>query len=302
MELMDLSGCVCVVTGANSGIGKETCKGLRRQGARVVMVCRDEERGRAAQRDIEAAAPNGDATGGTDLLLADLALQRDVRALAEETEATYDRLDVLVHNAGIYNGQREITEDGIEKTFAVNHLAPFLLTHLLLDRLKETARAAGEARVVTVGSEAHRGVRFDFDDVHGEDGYSGIHAYGQSKLANVLFTHELARRLRGTHVLANCVHPGVVATNIWRGSDWLSRIARLFSWFYKSPAKGARPVLHVAASPETSDVTGHYFKEMEIANPSPAAFDEKAAARLWRLSCRLTGLPEPAGQADEDDL
>ena len=301
MDLKDLSGCVCAVTGANSGIGKATCKVLRRQGARVVMVCRNEERGRKAQRDIEAAASDI-ASGGTDLLLADLAVQRDVRALGDEIETTYDRLDVLVHNAGIYNGHREMTKDGVEKTFAVNHLAPFLLTHLLLDRVKETAQAVGEARIVTVGSEAHRGVRFDFDDVHGEDGYSGIHAYGQSKLANVLFTHELARRLRGTDVLANCVHPGVVATNIWRGSDWLSRIARLFSWFYKSPSKGAEPVLYVAASPETGDVTGHYFKEKEIANPSPAAFDEKAAARLWHLSCRLTGLPEPTGQTNEDDL
>ena len=297
MTLKDLTGHVCVVTGANSGIGKEVCRGLVRQGARVVMVCRNEKRGRDAQAEIEADAREG---GSTDLQRADLAVQDDVKDLAARLVSTYDRLDVLVNNAGLYSGRREMTVDGVEKTFAVNHLAPFLLTHLVLDRMKETAEEVGEARIVNVGSEAHRGARIDFDDIHGEEEYSGIQAYGQSKLANVLFTHELARRVQGTGVLVNCVHPGVVATNIWRGSDWLSRLARLFKWFYKSPEDGARPVLLLAASPKTADATGQYFREMERTNPSTAAFDEKIAARLWRLSLELTGLPEPTGDVEEE--
>jgi NAD(P)-dependent dehydrogenase (short-subunit alcohol dehydrogenase family) len=301
MNLKDLSGHVCVVTGANSGIGKETCTGLVRQGARVAMVCRSEERGRKAQEDVEseAASYDGITPGTTDLLLADLAVQEEVRALGDEITERYDRLDVLVNNAGLFNGKREVTDDGVEKTFAVNHLAPFLLTHRVADLLKQTAEAEGEARIVNVGSEAHRGVRINFDDVNAEEEYSGLQAYGQSKLANVLFTHELSRRLHDSGVLANCVHPGVVATHIWRGADWLSRIGRLFKWFYKSPAEGAEPVLYVAASPELGDVTGQYFKEMKRVNPSPAAFDEKTAARLWRLSRELTGLHE---STEEEEL
>jgi NAD(P)-dependent dehydrogenase (short-subunit alcohol dehydrogenase family) len=297
MTLKDLSGHVCVVTGANSGIGKETCRGLVRQGARVVMVCRSQDRGRTAQSDIEASARNG---GTTDLHRADLADSSQVHDLGARLTEAYDRIDVLVNNAGIYNGTRETTIEGVEKTLAVNHLAPFLLTHLLRDRLEQTARAEGQARIVNVGSEAHRGARIDFNDLQGEDEYSGIQAYGQSKLANVLFTHELSRRLRDTGVLVNCVHPGIVATNIWRGSDWLSRLARLFKWFYKSAEEGAQPVLHLAASPDLDGVTGQYFREMDRVNPSTAAFDEKAAARLWRASLELTGLPEPTGDVEEE--
>lgn len=302
-EQTDLHEKVCIVTGANSGIGKETAKELARRGATVVMICRDEARGRDAQEEIEAAAfqaaPSREDT--VDLYVTDLAVQEEVRALAEQLRADYHRIDVLVNNAGVFLEKREETPDGIEVTFAVNHLAPFLLTHLLLPRLKETAGRVGEARVVTVSSEAHRGAQINFDDINAEKGYNPLHAYAQSKLANILFTHELARRLRGEGVVVNAVHPGVVNTNIWRGPGWISRIARLFAWLYKRPEEGAQSVVYVATSPEAADVTGQYFKEREVVNPSPEAYDEKAAARLWRLSREMTGLA-PEKESREDDL
>jgi NAD(P)-dependent dehydrogenase (short-subunit alcohol dehydrogenase family) len=300
-ELKDMHDTVCVVTGANSGIGKATATELARLGARVVMVCRDKARGRDAQAEIRAAAelahPSREDT--VDLLIADLSVQEEVYHLGETIRADYDRLDVLVNNAGVFRETREETADGIEITFAVNHLAPFLLTHLVLPRLKDTAGRAGEARVVTVSSEAHRGASIDFDDINAEQGYNALQAYGQSKLANILFTHELARRLRGEGVLVNAVHPGVVNTNIWRGSGWISRIARLFSWLYKRPEEGAHSVVYLAASPEVEE-TGQYFKETEIVNPSPEAYDEKAAARLWRVSRKMTGLVGEEGEQHEE--
>ncbi|PEN12593.1 retinol dehydrogenase [Longibacter salinarum] len=286
MKLKDLTGHVCIVTGANSGIGKATALGLATQGARVAMVCRSERRGAQAREEILAACGHD----RVDLHLADLSLQSDVRALGERLDASYNRIDVLVNNAGVFMGERIETGDGMETTLAVNHLAPFLLTHILIDTMIDTARSHGEARIVNVGSEAHRGARIDFDDLHGESSYSGFRAYGQSKLANMLFTHELARRLHGTGVSANCVHPGVVSTNIWRGSDWLSRVARFFSWFYDSPETGAEGPLYLAASPDVNGVTGQYFNGTEKAKPAIAAFNEKTAARLWRKSRALTGM------------
>jgi NAD(P)-dependent dehydrogenase (short-subunit alcohol dehydrogenase family) len=297
--LRDMYGTVCVVTGANSGIGKETAKELARLGARVVMVCRDESRGREAREEIQAAAFQAAPSHGdtVDLHLADLAVQEEVYALGETLRADYERLDVLVNNAGVFPEERKETVDAIEATFAINHLAPFLLTHLVLPRLQETAGRAGEARVVTVSSEAHRGYSIDFDDINAEESYSPLQAYGQSKLANILFTHELARRLRDKGVLVNAVHPGVVNTNIWRGSGWFSRLARLFAWLYKRPEEGAQSVVYLAASPEV-ERTGQYFNETEIVNPSPEAYDEKAAARLWQLSRQMTGLAEE-GEGEE---
>jgi NAD(P)-dependent dehydrogenase (short-subunit alcohol dehydrogenase family) len=300
-ELKDMHDTVCVVTGANSGIGKATATELARLGARVVMVCRDKARGRDAQAEIRAAAdlahPSREDT--VDLLIADLSVQEEVYHLGETIRADYNRLDVLVNNAGVFRETREETVDGVEITFAVNHLAPFLLTHLVLPRLKDTAGRTGQARVITVSSEAHRGASIDFDDLNAERGYNALQAYGQSKLANILFTHELARRLRGEGVLVNAVHPGVVNTNIWRGSGWISRIARLFSWLYKRPEEGARSVVYLAVSPEVEE-TGQYFKETEVVNPSPEAYDEKAAARLWRVSRKMTGLAEGKGEQHEE--
>ncbi len=300
-ELRDMHDTVCVVTGANSGIGKATATELARLGARVVMVCRNKERGRDAQAEIQATAemahPSREDT--VDLRIADLGVQEEVYHLGETIRADYDRLDVLVNNAGVFLESREETVDSIEATFAINHLAPFLLTHLVLPLLQETAGRAGEARIVTVSSEAHRGTSIDFDDLNAEESYSPLHAYAQSKLANILFTHELARRLQGEGVLANAVHPGVVDTGMWSGSGWISRIARLFSWLYKRPEEGARSVVYLATSPEVEGVTGQYFKETEIVNPSPEAYDEKAEARLWKVSREMTGLAEEGGEGQE---
>jgi NAD(P)-dependent dehydrogenase (short-subunit alcohol dehydrogenase family) len=291
-ELKDMSDAVCVVTGANSGIGKATATELARLGARVVMVCRDERRGRDAQAEIQAAAElaHPSRADTVDLRIADLAVQEEVYHLGETIRANYDRLDVLVNNAGVFLDARQETVDGIEATFAINHLAPFLLTHLVLSRLRDTAGRVGESRIINVSSEAHRGASIHFDDLNAEAGYNPLQAYAQSKLANILFTHELSRRLQGAGVLVNAVHPGIVNTNIWRGSGWMSRLARLFSWLYKRPDEGARSVVYLAASPEMADVTGQYFKETEIVNPSPEAYDEKTETRLWRVSRRLTGL------------
>lgn len=300
LDLKDLHDTVCLVTGANSGIGKETAKGLVRLGAHVVMVCRNQERGRDAQAEIQAVAQNAQPSqeSATDLHIADLSVQEEVYHLGETLRAEYDRVDVLVNNAGVLLSSREKTFDDLERTFAVNHLAPFLLTHLVLPLLKEAAGRTDEARIVTLSSEAHRGMSMNFDDLNAEESYGMVQAYGQSKLANILFTHELARRLRDTGVTANCVHPGVVATNMWHGSDWLSRIARLFTWLYKTPEEGAESVLYLAASREMDGVTGQYFKERESVNPSPEAYDEKAAARLWRESLELTGLEDSVEQEE----
>jgi NAD(P)-dependent dehydrogenase (short-subunit alcohol dehydrogenase family) len=303
MELQDMSGRVCVVTGANSGIGRETAKGLARLGARVVMVCRHEGRGREAKESIEAAALQATGTndGRVDLQIADLAVQDDIRRLSTALHEDYERLDVLVNNAGVFQGDRETTPDDMESTMAVNHLAPFLLTHLVLDRMKETAERHGEARIVTVSSEAHRGADISFDDLQSEEGYNALQAYSQSKLANIMFTYELARRLHGTGVTANCVHPGIVATNIFRDSDWFSRVARLFKAFYKNPEEGAEAPLYLAASPEVENVTGEYFKGTERVNASVAAYDEKRAARLWQRSLELTEYSPKNGEYASPD-
>ena len=237
----DMHGKVCVVTGASSGIGRVTALGLAERGATVVLVCRNEEWGAPVLEEIERRGAAGTAT----LLSADLSSQRQVRAVAAAFLARFDRLDVLVNNAGIAGwGTRLLTEDGLETTFAVNHLAPFLLTGLLLDRLK----ASAPARVITVSSAAHRNFALDFDDLQGERRYSGFGAYSRSKLANILFTRELSRRLEGTGVTANCLHPGVVATGIFRDLPRWLRVV-FTSPLVLSPEKGADTLLWLATAP-----------------------------------------------------
>lgn len=285
---------VALVTGANSGIGKATAEGLVRRGYAVAMACRSRARGLEAKAEIEAAT-------GTDalaLLLADLSKADDVRQLAQQFEKRYDRLDVLVNNAGVLRNAHRLADyaGGIEETFAVNHLAPFLLTNLLLDRLKKTAAEAGEARVVTLSSDAHQGAQLDLDAVRGpQERYSGLRAYGRSKLANVLFTYELARRLDGTNVTATCVHPGVVKTNIFAsGGGLIGRVADFFSFLYNSPEKGAEGPLYLAAAPEAESITGRYFKKTKPARSSEASYNEEAARRLWTASLEMTGLAQGA--------
>jgi len=279
-----MDGRVCVITGATSGIGRAAAEQLAALGARLVIVARDPARGAAARDEIVAATGNREVA----LEIADLASQRQVRELAARLLAAEPEIHVLVNNAGLTLAERRLTEDGLEETFAVNHLAPFLLTNLLLDRL----RGSSPARVVTVASAAHRGAAIPFDDLNGERGFSGWIAYGWTKLANILFTAELARRLAGSGVTATCLHPGVVATGFGREGPFLVReFQRLLGRvFLLDPKQGADTLVWLASSPEMEGASGGYYAKRRLATPSRAAGDAAAARRLWQESERLTGL------------
>ncbi len=277
-----MAGRTVLVTGATGGIGKATALG-----AHLAIIGRDRDRTEAAAREIRAA---GD--GPVDVFVADLSAQAEVRLLAAEVLQRLSRLDGLINNVGGYWNTRHVTADGLEHTFALNHLAPFLLTNLLLDRLHESA----PARVVTVASNAHSMGRIDFDDLQGARSYAGARAYNQSKLANVLFTYELARRLRGTWVTANALHPGVVRTSF--GAEDPAGVQRLLvpliRPFMKSPAQGAATSIHVASAPELEEVTGRYFAKSKPRRSSESSYDQAAAERLWQTSTDPAG-PTPAG-------
>ena len=268
-----------LVTGANAGIGRATATELARRGARVLMACRDGGRGAEARAALMAEVPGA----RTELLVADLSSGAGVRLLAEQTLQHTDRLDVLVNNAGVFTRQYTPTAEGLETQLAVNHLAPFLLTNLLRDLLVKSA----PARVVTVSSEAHKRGLIRFDDLQGEQSYSGMKAYSQSKLANLLFNRELARRFGGTGVTANALHPGVIATQLlFTGFAPI----RLLRPFLKTPEAGARTSVFLAVAPAVERLTGLYFVDFEPARPSQAARDDGAARRLWRISAELTGM------------
>jgi NAD(P)-dependent dehydrogenase (short-subunit alcohol dehydrogenase family) len=276
-----LHGKVCLVTGATSGIGLVTAGALARQGAITILVARNAGRGAAVVERIRQATGNLQ----VEMLLADLSAQADIRRLAREFQSRYPRLDVLVNNAGALFSRRALSADGIEMTWALNHLAYVLLTALLL----ETLRASAPARIVNVSSDAHRRARLDFDNLQGQQRYGGWQAYARSKLANVLFTYELARRLAGTGVAANAVHPGFVATNFGRQNRSLT--ALLFRALQRvvalSPEQGADTVIYLATSPEVEGVTGQYFVKRRAVRSSPASYDVQAAQRLWQLSTEL---------------
>jgi NAD(P)-dependent dehydrogenase (short-subunit alcohol dehydrogenase family) len=275
---------VCLITGATSGIGKATAMGLASMGASVVMVGRDRDRGEAALADIKEKSANA----SVGLMLADLSSQEEIRRLAHEIREAYPRLDVLINNAGVIRSERITTADGIETTFAVNHLAYSLLTNLLLDVLK----ASAPSRIVNVASGEQRNGTIDFDDLQGEKGYKGAKAYSQSKLATVLFTYELARRLEGTGVTANCLHPGVVGTNLGSGvSGAFGFVVRALTPLMKSPEKGAETSIYLASSPEVEGLSGGYFVKKAEARSSDASYDERIARRLWEASAELTNLP-----------
>ncbi len=269
-----------VITGATNGIGLAAAEALARLGANLAIVARSEARAEEAVMRIRAAG--GDAPP-PDVLLADLSSQASVRHLADQVLERYPRVDVLVNNAGAMNATRQLTEDGLELTWAVNHLAPFLLTTLLLDRLIDSA----PARVVTTSSDAHRGARIPFDDLDAQRSYGarGFTRYGQTKLANILFTAELARRLDGTGVSANCFHPGLVATGFNRNNGWLMRIGMtLVKPFSRSPEKGAETLVWLVDSPEVEGESGGYFVDRRRVTPTDAARDMEAARRLWEVS------------------
>jgi NAD(P)-dependent dehydrogenase (short-subunit alcohol dehydrogenase family) len=277
-----MDGRTVLVTGGTGGIGRATAAGLAALGARIAITGRD--RGRAEAAAAEIRAPGGPPV---EVFAGDMSAQAEVRRLADEVLAALPRLDVLVNNVGGFWNTRHVTADGLERHFALNHLAPFLLTHLLADRLV----ASAPARVVTVSSDAQRMGRIDFDDLQGERSWSGQRAYNQSKLANVLFTYELARRLRGTGVTANVLHPGIVRTGF--GAEDPGRIQRLitpFMRFWKSPDEGARTPVYLASSPEVEGVTGQFFRDGKPGRSSKRSYDQADALRLWEVSAELVGL------------
>jgi NAD(P)-dependent dehydrogenase (short-subunit alcohol dehydrogenase family) len=275
-----MTGKVCIVTGANTGIGKETALGLAKLGANVVMVCRDRDRGEAAQLEIKQKSGNQQ----VDLMLCDLSSQNSIRHFAETVIRQRARVDVLINNAGIVLRQRSMTEDGLESTFAINHLGYFLVSNLLLDLLKKSA----PSRIVNVASAAHKFGRLDIKGWPTGRDYSAFGAYANSKLANILFTYELARRLNGTSVTANCLHPGAVGTNLFRGLPKF--IQALIKLATISPGRGAATSIFLASSPEVQGVTGKYFARRRQQESSEESRNQEAARQLWELSSELTGL------------
>lgn len=282
-DLPSMQGKTCLVTGATAGIGYVTARELARAGARVLIVARSPEKGAGTIRRIAEEIGGGN----VEALTADLSSQADIRALAREVKARTDRLDVLINNAGVILLERRESVDGIEMTFAVNHLAYFLLTNLLLDLLK----ASSPARIINVASHAHRGGKINFDDLGGREYFSGWRAYQQSKLANILFTRELAKALTGTGVTANAVHPGWVNSEIFREGGFKGMVMRqAANLFALSPERGAETTLYLATSPAVQGETGEYYARCKPARISRAARDEAAARRLWQFSEDLTGL------------
>ena len=282
-EVRSMEGRTVLITGATGGIGKATAQHLAAQGAHLAVVGRDPTRTVDTARELRDVG-----CGAVDAFVADLSSQLQVRRLADDVLTRLPRLDVLLNNVGGYWNTRHTTADGLEYTFALNHLAPFLLTNLLLARLKEGAGG----RVVTVASNAHALGRIDFDDLQGERRYSGARAYNQSKLANVMFTYELAKMLRGTSVTANALHPGWVNTSF--GARDPGRAQRLLvpvlRPFMKRPAEGAVTSGRLASDASLERVTGHYFASSNPKQSSRASHDEASCARLWRVSADLVGL------------
>ncbi len=276
----------CMITGANSGIGKATAIGLAKMGATVVMVSRDRKRGEDAQAEIKAQSGNKD----VDLLIADLSSQTSIRQLVDDFKDRYQRLHVLVNNAGTYLTKRSVTEDGIETHFAVNYLAPFLLTNLLLDTLKTSA----PARIVNVSGTYHRKVTMNFDDLMNEKEYNPSRANNQAKLSLILFNYELARRLEGTSVTVNALHPGMAATPMLEKDPDAPPLTLFFYKLFKplspSPEKGAETSIYLASSPEVEGVSGKYFEKKKAVASSPESYDEAISKQLWDVSAELANL------------
>src|SRR5580704_10003617 len=285
MPPASMSGKTCIVTGANSGIGKETALGLAQMGARVVMVCRNAEKGEAALEEICRDVGSSQ----VDLLIADMSSQASVRALAEQIQREYPRLDVLVNNAGGAAPEHTLSADGIEMTLATNHLGAALLTLLLLDRLK----ASAPSRIINVSStEAQSPSRLDMNDLQFERRkYGAVAAYRQSKLLMNTFTFELARRLAGTGVTANCLHPGAVATNIWSAIPIGKLIIAVGKPFMLNSKQGAAMSLYLATSPEVAQVSGEYFVKSKPAKSNPLSRDPKLMAEVWLCTEKMTSLP-----------
>lgn len=277
-----MKGKICLVTGATSGIGEESAQTLAAMGATVIVGARNEEKAAAtvARIRVETGNPN------VEYVLADLSVQAQIRELAKQVAARYPRLDVLLNNAGGMYMRRHESADGFELVWATNHLNYFLLTHLLLPMIEKSA--AG--RIVNVASRAHFQGKINFDDLQSTKGYSPMKVYGQSKLANILFTRELARRLDGSTVTANAVHPGLVATSFAQNSKIARMIGKLVLRGARTPKKGAETLVYLASSPEVEGVSGEYFADMKIARSSEASKDMEVAAKLWQVSAEMAGI------------
>jgi NAD(P)-dependent dehydrogenase (short-subunit alcohol dehydrogenase family) len=275
-----LKGKVFLITGATSGIGKATSFAIASRGATAVLIARNPDLGEATLREIKSKTGNANC----DLLIADLSSQVSVRSLAQQFLSRYPNLHILINNAGIALKKRTLSGEGIEMTFAVNHLAYFLLTNLLLERLKQNA----PAHIINVSSEAHRNVNLDFENLQGEKRYSGFGAYSITKICNVLFTYELGRRLSGTNVTVNAVHPGYLNTRIFRDTPGWFRV--FVSLTAGRPQKGSEAIMHALDCAERDGVTARYFRGKKEARSSPSSYDEALAKRLWQLSEELTSL------------
>jgi len=291
----DMQGKVIVITGATSGIGQVAAESLAGTGARIIQVARDRQRGDVAIQRLHSCAPYARHT----IYYADLSRLSEMKRVASEIAAAEPRIDVLINNAGALFGSRQVTEDGLERTFALNHLSYFVVTHGLLDRLK----ASAPSRVVNTASDAHESAKLDFDDLQSENAYRGgfgkslryggpgFKVYGRSKLCNILFTRELARRVQGTGVTANCLHPGFVATRFGdRSGGFMSFGLAVGKRFALSPQKGAETLIYLASSPEVAGVSGEYFYKCRPITPSREAQDDAAAQRLWVESAKIAGI------------
>ena len=284
MSQNELQGKICMVTGATDGIGKVTARVLAEKGGQVIVVGRNQQKAATTVAEIQQQTGNE----RVEYMLADFASQPEIRKLAAEYTSKYDRLHVLVNNAGAVFLSRQETETGIERTFAINHLGYFLLTNLLLDTIK----ASAPARIVNVSSDAHTGRQLDFDDLQNNNKYSAMDVYGQSKLANILFTYELARRLEGSDVTVNALHPGFVATNFGANNipvvgGLLKRIINLTAVDVET---GAQTSIYLASSPEVEGVTGKYFVDCKPVDSSSASFNEETTGKLWDISAEMVGL------------
>jgi NAD(P)-dependent dehydrogenase (short-subunit alcohol dehydrogenase family) len=276
-----MTGKTVVITGGTSGIGQVAAETLAGMGARIVLVARDKARGEGAMARLRAKGPHAEHA----IHYADLSRIAEMKRVGHELAASEPRIDVLINNAGALFNRREVTEDGLELTFATNHVAYFVLTQLLRERLPASGR------IVSTSSHAHKGARLNFDDLQAKNGYSGFRAYGRSKLCNILFTRELARQLANTGVTANCLHPGFVATRFGDQSGGFgSKVFQLFKTFAISPEKGAETIVWLASSDGPAAMSGAYFYKCREATPSPEARDDQAARRLWQETARLTGL------------
>ncbi len=282
----NMNGKICLVTGATNGIGKATAQALAQMGATVVIVGRDAQKAARVTGEIRAASGNQN----VDWLLADLSSQQDVRRLADEFKSKYSHLHVLLNNAGGTFSTRQFSMDGIEMTFALNHLAYFLLTNLLLDTMK----ASAPARIINVSSDAHSGGKIEFDNLQGERSYSSFGPYGNSKLANILFTIELAQHLEGTGVTVNALHPGLTSTGFGKNNPgfFMKIMGVVIPLIARSPEKGAQTSIYLATSPEVQSITGKYFVDCKVTQPAPQAADSAVARKLWDVSAEMVHLAD----------